>query len=47
MTVDRRTADRSGYPDLVVVCLGMGVRPAKGIVRLLGIGLAGARGSRR
>jgi hypothetical protein len=45
MTIDRRTPDLSGYPDLAVVHLGMRVR--KGIVRLRGIGLAGARGSRR
>jgi hypothetical protein len=38
MTVDRRAPDLSGYPDLVVVYLGMRVRTPKGILRLLGIG---------
>jgi len=38
MSVDRRTPDLSGYPDLVVVYLGMRVRKPKGIRMLLGIG---------
>jgi Domain of unknown function (DUF4188) len=38
MTVDRQAPDLSGYPDLVVVYLGMRVRKPKGILRLLGIG---------
>jgi hypothetical protein len=38
MTVDRRAPDLSGYPDLVVVYLGMRVRTPRGILRLLGIG---------
>jgi Domain of unknown function (DUF4188) len=38
MSVDRRAPDLSGYPDLVVVYLGMRVRKPKGILRLLGIG---------
>jgi hypothetical protein len=38
MTVDRSTPDLSGYPDLVVVYLGMRVRKPRGILRLLGIG---------
>jgi hypothetical protein len=36
--VDRQTVDLSGYPDLVVVYLGMRVRKPRGIVRLLGLG---------
>jgi len=38
MTVDRRTPDLSGYPDLVVVYLGMRVCKPRGIRMLLGIG---------
>ena len=38
MSVDRRTPDLSGYPDLVVVYLGMRVRKPRGIRMLLGIG---------
>jgi hypothetical protein len=38
MTVDRKTVDLSGYPDLVVVYLGMRVRRPRGLVRLLGLG---------
>ena len=36
--VDRQTVDLTGYPDLVVVYLGMRVRRPKGILRLLGLG---------
>jgi Domain of unknown function (DUF4188) len=38
MSVDRRTPDLAGYPELVVVYLGMRVRKPKGMLRLLGIG---------
>jgi hypothetical protein len=38
MSVDRRTPDLSGYPELVVVYLGLRVRKPKGILRLLGLG---------
>ncbi|ONM46946.1 monooxygenase family protein [Nocardia donostiensis] len=38
MRVDRATVDLSGYPDLVVICLGMRVRTPKGMLRLLGVG---------
>jgi hypothetical protein len=38
MTVHRRTVDLSAYPDLVVVYLGMRVRRARGVLRLLGLG---------
>lgn len=38
MAVERRTVDLSGYPDLVVVYLGMRVRRPKGLIRLLGLG---------
>lgn len=36
--VDRRTVDLSGYPDLVVIYLGMRVNKLKGILTLLGNG---------
>ena len=36
--LDRQTVDLSGYPDMVVVYLGMRVRKPKGLLRLLGIG---------
>jgi len=36
--VDRRTVDLSGYPDLVVVYLGMQVNRIAGVKRLLGFG---------
>jgi Domain of unknown function (DUF4188) len=36
--VDRQTVDLSGYPDMVVVYLGMRVRRPRGLLRLLGIG---------
>jgi hypothetical protein len=36
--VDRRTVDLSGYPDLVVVYLGMQVRTLRGLPRLLRLG---------
>ncbi|MBL1077935.1 DUF4188 domain-containing protein [Nocardia sp. 2] len=38
MRVNRLTADLSGYPDLVVIMLGMRVRRPKGMLRLLGVG---------
>jgi Domain of unknown function (DUF4188) len=38
MRVDRQTVDLAGYPDLVVVYLGMRVRRARGMLRLLGLG---------
>ncbi|MQY25405.1 monooxygenase family protein [Nocardia aurantia] len=38
MRVQRLTADLSGYPDLVVVYLGMRVRTLRGMARLLGVG---------
>jgi hypothetical protein len=36
--VRRQTVDLSGYPDLVVIYLGMRVRTLRGIVTLLGLG---------
>jgi Domain of unknown function (DUF4188) len=36
--VDRQTVDLTGYPDLVVVYLGMRVRRAKGMRTLFGLG---------
>ena len=36
--VDRRTVDLSGYPDLVVIYLGMRVNTLTGIKTLLGFG---------
>lgn len=36
--VERRTVDLSGYPDLVVVFLGMRVRRLRGMLRLFRIG---------
>ncbi|QIS11079.1 monooxygenase family protein [Nocardia arthritidis] len=38
MRVNRTTVDLSGYPDLVVIYLGMRVRKPRGMLRLLGIG---------
>jgi hypothetical protein len=38
MKVQRQTVDLSGYPDLVVVFLGMRVRRLHGMLRLLGLG---------
>lgn len=38
MAVERHTVDLTGFPDLVVVYLGMRVRRPRGLVRLLGIG---------
>ncbi|OXR44229.1 hypothetical protein B7C42_03789 [Nocardia cerradoensis] len=38
MRVNRLTADLSGYPDLVVIYLGMRVRTPRGVLRLLGLG---------
>jgi Monooxygenase af470-like len=38
MRVDRQTVDLSGYPDLVVIYLGMRVRRPRGMLRLLGLG---------
>jgi hypothetical protein len=38
MRVDRQTVDLSGYPDLVVIYLGMRVRKPRGLLRLLGLG---------
>ena len=38
MRVDRQTVDLSGYPDLVVIYLGMRVRRPRGLLRLLGLG---------
>lgn len=38
MKVDRQTVDLSGYPDLVVVYLGMRVRRPRGVLRLLSTG---------
>lgn len=38
MRVHRTTVDLSGYPDLVVIYLGMRVRRPKGFLRLLGLG---------
>ena len=36
--VDRRTVDLSGYPDLVVIYLGMRVNAIAGLKTLLGFG---------
>jgi hypothetical protein len=36
--VDRQTVDLSGYPDMVVVYLGMRVRRPRGLLRLIGLG---------
>ena len=36
--VDRRTVDLSGYPDLVVIYLGMRVKSLKGLVSFLRLG---------
>jgi Monooxygenase af470-like len=38
MAVDRQTVDLSGYPDLVVIYLGMRVRSPKGIGKLMRTG---------
>jgi hypothetical protein len=38
MRVERQTVDLSGFPDLVVVYLGMRVRRPLGLLRVLGIG---------
>jgi hypothetical protein len=38
MAVRRQTVDLSGYPELVVVYLGMRVRRPKGRLRLVGLG---------
>ena len=38
MKVDRRTVDLSGYPDLVVIYLGMRVNALAGIKTLMGFG---------
>ena len=38
MSVERRTVDLSGYPDLVVIYLGMRVNTWKGLRTLLGLG---------
>lgn len=38
MRVNRATVDLSGYPDLVVIYLGMRVRTPRGMLRLLGVG---------
>ena len=38
MTVDRQTVDLSGYPDLVVVYLGMRVRRWRGVRTVFGFG---------
>lgn len=38
MRVDRSTIDLSGYPDLVVVYLGMRVNRPRGLLRMLGLG---------
>ncbi|MFC9433930.1 monooxygenase family protein [Nocardia sp. NPDC057030] len=38
MRVSRNTVDLGGYPDLVVIYLGMRVRKPRGILRLLGLG---------
>ncbi len=38
MRVARRTVDLSGYPDLVVIYLGMKVRTARGLKTLFGFG---------
>jgi hypothetical protein len=38
MSVDRTTVDLSGYPDLVMILLGMRVNTAAGVKTLLGFG---------
>jgi hypothetical protein len=38
MRVQRQTVDLSGFPDLVVVYLGMRVRRPRGLLRLIGLG---------
>jgi hypothetical protein len=38
MKVQRQTVDLSGYPDLVVVYLGMRVRRLRGLLRVAGLG---------
>lgn len=38
MSVDRQTVDLSGYPDLVMILLGMRVNAAAGVKTLLGFG---------
>ena len=38
MAVDRRTVDLSGYPDLVVIYLGMRVNAWYGLKRVIGLG---------
>jgi hypothetical protein len=38
MAVHRQTVDLSGYPELVVVYLGMRVRRPRGLLRLAGLG---------
>ncbi|MEU1997909.1 DUF4188 domain-containing protein [Nocardia gamkensis] len=38
MRVNRTTVDLSGYPDLVVIYIGMRVRRPRGMLRLLGLG---------
>ena len=38
MRVERQTVDLSGFPDMVVVYLGMRVRRPRGLLRLLGLG---------
>ena len=40
MRVERRTVDLSGYPDLVVIYLGMRVKSLRGLRTLLGFGPA-------
>jgi hypothetical protein len=39
MSVDRRTVDLSGYPDLIVIYLGMRVNAGRGLKTVLGFGL--------
>jgi hypothetical protein len=38
MAVERQTIDLSGYPELVVIYLGMRVRRPRGMLRVLGLG---------
>lgn len=38
MRVERQTVDLSGFPDLVVVYLGMRVRRPRGMLRVIGLG---------
>jgi hypothetical protein len=38
MAVERQTVDLNGFPDLVVVYLGMRARSLRGLVRMLGLG---------